>query len=261
MYTLCPHCNTTFRITAEQLAAKQGRVRCGQCRAAFDALEHLADDINRLAVSQSMVAAPPVPPQLAISPAATPLIATREAEEVFDIVHAPPVTASERVLVAGEKRGWAGTLAWTALNLSLILLLAGQYVYFYRDDLARYPELRPALETMCEVVGCEIPLRRDVSRLSLVNRDLRSHPSVANALLVRVTLINNALFTQPYPLLQLSLSNVAGQTVAMRRFQPFEYLGKDIPIKKGMLPGKPVEVTLELVDPGQSAVSFEFAFF
>ncbi|MDX1251878.1 MAG: zinc-ribbon domain-containing protein [Gammaproteobacteria bacterium] len=259
MYTLCPRCKAVFRITAEQLAAKQGRVRCGQCRAAFDALEHLADDANRLTVSQPVVAAPP--PPLAISPAATPLIAAREGEEVFDIVHAPPVAAAERVLAAGEKRGWAGTLAWAALNLSLILLLAGQYVYFYRDDLARYPELRPALETMCEVMGCEIPLRRDVSRLSLVNRDLRSHPSAANALLVRAALINNAPFPQPYPVLQLSLSNVAGQTVAMRRFQSFEYLGKDIPIKKGMLPGKPVEVTLELVDPGQNAVSFEFAFF
>ncbi len=256
MYTLCPHCKAVFRITAEQLAAKQGRVRCGQCRAAFDALEHLADDANRLAVSQPMVAVPPP----ATSPAVTPLIAAREGEEVFDIVHAPPVTAGERVLAAGEKRGWTGTLAWTALNLSLILLLAGQYVYFHRDDLARYPALRPSLEAMCGVLDCEIPLRRDVNRLSLVNRDLRSHPSAANALLVRVTLINNAPFPQPYPALQLSLSNVAGQTVAMRRFQPFEYLGKDLPIKKGMLPGKPVEVTLELVDPGQSAVSFEFAF-
>jgi predicted Zn finger-like uncharacterized protein len=35
--TLCPHCNTRFRIAAEQLEAHQGMVRCGSCLQAFDA--------------------------------------------------------------------------------------------------------------------------------------------------------------------------------------------------------------------------------
>lgn len=35
--TLCPHCNTRFKIAAEQLEAHQGMVRCGSCLQAFDA--------------------------------------------------------------------------------------------------------------------------------------------------------------------------------------------------------------------------------
>src|SRR5574340_829315 len=35
--TLCPHCNTRFKIAAEQLEAPQGMVRCGSCLQAFDA--------------------------------------------------------------------------------------------------------------------------------------------------------------------------------------------------------------------------------
>ncbi len=35
--TLCPHCNTRFKIIAEQLEAHQGMVRCGHCLQAFDA--------------------------------------------------------------------------------------------------------------------------------------------------------------------------------------------------------------------------------
>lgn len=183
------------------------------------------------------------------------------AEEVFDIVNAPPINVYERAVEPeAVRRGWAGTLAWTAVNLFLIVLLVAQYVYFTRDDLARYPELRPSLEAMCGVMGCEIPLMRDVKRISLVNRELRSHPGAANALLVKATLINNAPFPQPYPVLQLSLSNVTGQVVAMRRFQPVEYLGKTINLKEGMVPQKPVDVVLELVDPGQNAISFEFEF-
>lgn len=35
--TLCPHCNTRFRIAGTQLNAHQGMVRCGHCMQAFDA--------------------------------------------------------------------------------------------------------------------------------------------------------------------------------------------------------------------------------
>lgn len=44
MLTRCPHCETTFRVGPEQLKARQGKVRCGECRAVFDALDALIDD-------------------------------------------------------------------------------------------------------------------------------------------------------------------------------------------------------------------------
>ena len=39
-FTRCPGCATVFRITAEQLAFREGQVRCGHCRAVFDANDH-----------------------------------------------------------------------------------------------------------------------------------------------------------------------------------------------------------------------------
>ena len=42
--TLCPHCDTRFKITGAQLEAHQGMVRCGHCLQAFDARPgHLPD--------------------------------------------------------------------------------------------------------------------------------------------------------------------------------------------------------------------------
>ena len=38
--TRCPGCATVFRITPEQLALREGQVRCGHCRAVFDANDH-----------------------------------------------------------------------------------------------------------------------------------------------------------------------------------------------------------------------------
>ncbi len=38
--TRCPHCQTRFRVTEQQLGAASGKVRCGQCREVFNALEN-----------------------------------------------------------------------------------------------------------------------------------------------------------------------------------------------------------------------------
>ena len=44
MFTRCPDCQTTFRVSAEVLQQAGGRVRCGGCGKAFDALAHLPQD-------------------------------------------------------------------------------------------------------------------------------------------------------------------------------------------------------------------------
>ena len=40
-FTRCPGCSTVFRVTVAQLALREGQVRCGHCRAVFDANDHL----------------------------------------------------------------------------------------------------------------------------------------------------------------------------------------------------------------------------
>ena len=43
MYTQCPDCGVAFRVTAEVLKQAAGKVRCGGCGVAFNALEHLSE--------------------------------------------------------------------------------------------------------------------------------------------------------------------------------------------------------------------------
>ena len=40
-FTRCPGCATVFRVTPAQLALRDGQVRCGHCRAVFDANDHV----------------------------------------------------------------------------------------------------------------------------------------------------------------------------------------------------------------------------
>lgn len=44
MLTRCPACDTTFRVTSAVLKAARGRVRCGRCATAFDAIAGLLDE-------------------------------------------------------------------------------------------------------------------------------------------------------------------------------------------------------------------------
>lgn len=57
MLTRCPGCRTTFRIRPDQAKARQGKVRCGQCRHVFNAIEYLVDAVDEAPAKTSAPAA------------------------------------------------------------------------------------------------------------------------------------------------------------------------------------------------------------
>jgi predicted Zn finger-like uncharacterized protein len=65
MYTQCPECGTAFRVTAEVLRQAAGRVRCGGCGSAFNALDYLSEQ-------KPVAPAPPPPEEAPVEPAAEP---------------------------------------------------------------------------------------------------------------------------------------------------------------------------------------------
>lgn len=244
MYTQCPHCDTRFRVTSDQLKTAQGEVRCGHCDATFNALERLTDDLPPEPAPEPEAATP-----TAEAPAATPP-ATLPAQTHL-------ITELEQAVATASP--WRHAL-WTAAALVLILLLGFQYVYFNRIALANTESGRPWVEGICGLVGCEVPLRRAAEQIKLVQRDIRTHPRFANALRVRATLMNEAAFAQPYPQIQLTFHDINDTVLASRRFQPKEYLPADTDIGHGIAAKTSVEIQLELVDPGREAVGFEFEF-
>jgi predicted Zn finger-like uncharacterized protein len=75
--TKCPQCGALFRVVADQLKLRGGLVRCGQCRAVFDAIGSLTYvDEGALAQSRTVTAltrpaSPPRPPPPASTTAAS----------------------------------------------------------------------------------------------------------------------------------------------------------------------------------------------
>lgn len=55
MFTCCPECETTFRLSAADLRRAQGKVRCGECQTVFNALEFLAEESD---IAESDLAEP-----------------------------------------------------------------------------------------------------------------------------------------------------------------------------------------------------------
>jgi predicted Zn finger-like uncharacterized protein len=67
MVTQCPHCATAFNVTPDQLFVRDGKVRCGNCKAVFDGLVNLTSvDALRtgappMVVGQAFAASPALP--------------------------------------------------------------------------------------------------------------------------------------------------------------------------------------------------------
>jgi predicted Zn finger-like uncharacterized protein len=61
MYTQCPECGVAFRVTAEVLKQAAGKVRCGGCGIAFNALEHLSELKPAAPVKPEVVSEPNLP--------------------------------------------------------------------------------------------------------------------------------------------------------------------------------------------------------
>ena len=116
------------------------------------------------------------------------------------------------------------------------------------------------LETFCENIGCQYSGPSDSKQIELVSRDVRLHPKEKDALLISAVMKNNAYFAQPYPNIHIRLSDISGNVVAERVFNPKTYMGKLSNPFLLMRSKTPVHINFEVVDPGKDAVNFEFTF-
>lgn len=263
MYTQCPECLTVFKIVAAELAAAHGSVRCSHCNALFNALPSLseklpAEPIGRLDKHPEQVS----PPQLGL-PVFRPHRGTQgtlfldpdDRPRAHVRASGPPqFTRSRR---QSETRG-NGT--WLFGSFVLLLLLGAEIGWAERSLWINDSSLRPWIVETCAKIGCQVPLRKDEDLLQLASRDIRPHPSVAGALIISATLQNAGKFAQPFPVVEITLSDLDEQRIAMRRFQPREYISDPRALANGLAPDAKAPLVFEVADPGKNAVAFEFRF-
>jgi predicted Zn finger-like uncharacterized protein len=257
VYTRCPQCQTVFRITAAQLKARDGMVRCGRCQHVFGADQHMTPK----PVKSAATSAPPIArkrtasKKVATEPrdlgASTENVAPPFPAEIPVRDIAPPPL--ERLRPVRTR-----TIYWTAGWVLLTLLLAGQTLIFYGYDFARQmPRLQPIIVTLCAPFPCRKLPPIDMRHMDLVETQVAPHPRYDKALRIKATLVNRADIVQPYPLLEISLIDSQGQLVARRAYRPREYLSKPEAIQRGLPPQVAVSVQLDITSPGAQASGYE----
>jgi len=155
---------------------------------------------------------------------------------------------------------FTSSVLWSTGILLLIVSLFIEYAWFNRHQLNQVPELQVWIEKLCQRVDCNDASIRDPSKIEMVNRNIYSHPNESNALMVNVTMKNNADYAQPYPVMQIVFSDIRGGNVAARRFLPTEYLQINAELLPLIQPEASISLTLEIQDPGKQAKTYEFNF-
>jgi predicted Zn finger-like uncharacterized protein len=232
MQTVCPNCKTVFRLTDTQLSMADGLVRCGVCHETF-----IARQANR--TSAPVITANP------------------DHDLLDDELRVVIPEACRHQSSAGSV--WAG-IAWSLLIILLALVLVAQYTWFQRNQLQQHAELKPWLEKACALAHCKLEPLREPEKIEMLSRNVYSHPTVKNALMITVTMVNQAGHDQPYPDVQIDFSNIRGSIIAARSFTPAEYLNQDHADSALLAANSEVSFTLEVQDPGKQAMTYEFSF-
>lgn len=242
MYIQCPRCRTLNESDNTLLTDTGNELQCHHCKSIINIPPALSAIFSN---SLSSVSAIPAPDNIAPQYILNTYASYQEFQE-------------DNQSYPNHSSFFNG---WLAAILVLLATFIVQYSYFMRDHLARHDILRPWLEHLCVLASCEIPLRKDIPKIIIINRDIRSDPDIKNILQVNITLKNIAPHIQPFPKMQLGFYDINGSRIAYRRFNPNEYLSKQTDTNKGMAPQVPVIANLKILDPGEHAITFEFEFF
>lgn len=288
MYTQCPECLSVFSLDAHTLVQAHGHVVCGHCNASFDSIATLTEQLppepfRELPINDQAYQPPridlvvyrpqPLPPAVidaVVTDQDAALEPATSEEDFSQLVFAPRFVrqkvgkesrcsqhrANKQHQRARGERHWP----WVVAGLLLLLGLGAQLAWAKRELLIRDPVVGGWLREACSQLGCELPLVAAPQQLRLLASNVQAHPSVSGALMISASVRNDAIFAQPFPVLTVTLSDAQGQRIAMRRLQPREYLDDTTILRHGLAPGASAALLLEVEDPGDKAVAFEFGF-
>jgi hypothetical protein len=208
----------------------------------------LRDSSNREAATGSTATAAPVIVQAQPTPPPAAQVHT-----------APPAMGAAPSFVRAPARTGPRGRDWPLLVgiVALAVVLALQLVLAQRDTLASQPRWRPLVESLCGVVGCDVPAWREPSAFAMLDRSVQPKPGAPGVLTARASFRNDARWPQPWPTLVLTLSDVDGVPLGRRAFTPDEYAGDGA---RMLMPGQSASVQLDVLEPTSGVVAFAFDF-
>jgi predicted Zn finger-like uncharacterized protein len=282
LVTTCDHCQSRFRVTPQQLNARQGRVRCGRCHSVFNgfqALERFPDDDTGgrlLAEQEARDAAERKATETAerFEPSPPPAEESGDLPDLETMEDVPP-PASPRaapperparlemdLLLEPPPPKPAPSRAWSFGAALLALVLLAELAFAFRGPVAqRYPALRPSLEAACAWLECTVPYAREDGLIKLEDSELLEVPGKPGEIALGARIRNLASVAQEYPHLELTLTDNSGQPAARRVLRPTDYLGRPLAAGEVIGPGVELALQLRLETPRLKATGYELLLF
>jgi hypothetical protein len=242
--TQCPQCATTLQADIALLQRSNGWARCGRCHFLFDVVNHAGiPTLTPTAGPKADHADPPAKaPNESINLSDLSDVSVSDdvvVEQLFEKVvtgfdpalntpHGERIEAIDRVpLVEPPPTADPSASAlWRAfLNILIGLLLfaiVGQLLYLQRDRLQeRWPNATVQLLRLCQPVGCEVPLKRDLNVVKIISSSV-VHLS-GGVLQLNVVIENESTEPIEIPEVWLSLANADGIVFAAQGFGPDDW--------------------------------------
>lgn len=220
MYTQCTHCKAVFRVDMKEITTAKGRLKCGECLNIFHSIDSLATSKPEKPIFDKT--------DLSFED-------EREYTTTKDDAYTTPVPALKT-----KKSNKSDKLILASIFL-LTFLLTAQILYN-----------NPGLYSIA-------PPEREPEKVEMLNYNVFAHPSEKGVLLISGTIQNNADHAQPFPILEVSLTDAQTKVVGLSRFTPDQYLTKSsqmVLLEKNI----PVHLSLKIKDPGKNATHFKFGF-
>jgi predicted Zn finger-like uncharacterized protein len=240
-----------FRVTAAQLAARGGLVRCGRCHRIFDGTASVYTAVAPAAVAEVAEATTAPPDVVAQDNAAL------AHNQMPDAASEMPEAASVSV---SRPRRW--TLLFALAIPVLVALLAAQAAFHFRDDIAsHWPQTSPVLTRMCEILGCTLQPLHEIGYLSIEASDLQADPAHKGLLILSVTVRNRAPYALAYPYLELTLTDAQDQPVVRRALAPKDYAGGTADLDAGIAGNAELPVKVFIDASASSQVGYRVYLF
>lgn len=119
-------------------------------------------------------------------------------------------------------------LFWSSLLWLLIAVLLAQLLYVFRNQVAnQFPITRPALESMCTRLGCQVSYERRINQIKVVSSSLQlqSEGSTAGGLYnLRIRLRNDYRRAQEWPTLIITFTDISTAVISRIELPPQRYL-------------------------------------
>lgn len=267
MFTQCTNCQAIFRVSMREVTVSKGYLRCGECLQVFDSSKNLSttmqkpyvdvelqnkakleklsvESLQTISSLDDWQSSPPNETEDPINLKQKPK--KKKKHKQTKNVHKTTIEKNSSFTTKGvEKKVPLEksklTSKWPMIAATLLsLLLIFQFAFNFQKLFEDSPKYEP-------------------EKIQMLNHNVFAHPIDKDVLLISASIENTADFNQPFPTLEVRLTNSKSELVALRRFSPDEYLD-NFTVNKLLTKNRATSIKLKIQDPGNQATRFQFDF-